>query len=116
MKVEDIEIDLSKETRAQKGLFDTGTSLVVIADAAYNTIHDILLARGCYVNEVLALYPGGLVCPCAPENINSYPNITYYMRGVELLLTSTSYLISGQLDDVITSSMCHKILNRGHAM
>lgn len=100
MKVSAVEIDLSTEPQAQKALFDTGTSIMIIANAAYTALTNILQDLGCTSPLVNNVFPGAYVCQCTPEKMSLYPNITFYMRGVETVLSPTSYLFPGGIDNV----------------
>lgn len=99
MKVGSEDIDLSPDPNSKQVLFDTGTSIMLIADAAYQAVINILKSAGCFSPDTGAIYHGGYVCPCSEEQIEKYPEISMFMRGVEVRLRPQSYLIPSWDED-----------------
>ena len=93
MKVGSENIDLSSDPNSKQVLFDTGTSMMLIADAAYQAIINILKNAGCFSPRIGALYRGGYLCPCSEDQLKNYPEFSMFMRGVEVTLGPLSYLI-----------------------
>ena len=96
MRIGNHVVDLSSEPEAQKVIFDTGTSVSVIADPAYTIMITLLVNQGCIWSEL----DDTTICSCTEDDIKFYPTLTIYMRGLESNLPPESYLIPDADDPV----------------
>ena len=96
MEVGNKTIDISSDPNGGKAVFDTGTSAMILADAAYQTVIDSLLANGCY--EGCLSSPTFVCCPCSA--MHKFPNITAYTRGIKIVMTPDFYLAPDPINKV----------------
>ena len=96
MRVNEDYIDISKVGSSKNTLFDTGNSAIVLCEPVHNAVFKILQKNGCFKNE-----QSELLCWCEDQDIENYPNISFYSRGVKTDVTPEFYLINPSIDPVL---------------
>ena len=87
MEVNGQRIDADGELDFNNVLFDTGTSFILLANPIYNTVVQELMANGCTAYA-------SIVCPCEDKYLGNYPNITFYTRGAQFVVTPEQYMVN----------------------
>ena len=93
MKVNDDTISFGSDPDIAAVLFDTGTSYMLLAQNVYTKFHAQLVANGCIGSNIM--------CPCSYiSDYDKYPNVTFYTRGAEFVVTPYHYLINPEYSTV----------------
>jgi len=108
MKVGDVSINAETDEEASQILIDSGTSFVAFPTSVLDALEEELMEMEHI--EIDSEY----YWPCSEEDLENYPNITYYTRGIVFNLTARSYFyLSSSMTKVFFSIILRSLCEIG---